>query len=129
MQWPHPENVVNPPAILGEGKSDDENDAGDTPGDERADRVHDIRAGADGHQSSQRAVVHEARVVPFGDQRRQHAAHHGHQRVQRYQPADPGNLLGRHHVEPKPADGKHPGAERQKGNAGGRVGRDPPSLP
>ena len=63
VQRPHAEHVVDLPAILREGEHDDEQGTGDAADDECADGMEDIRSGADGNQSGQRAVVHEAGVV------------------------------------------------------------------
>jgi hypothetical protein len=121
VQRPDAEHVVDLPAVLRQGKQVDEQAARHRAGDERAERMHQVRAGADRDESSQRAVMHEARVVPAGDQRRQRAAHHGHQRVHRHQAGDLVEHLRAHDVEAEPADGEHPGAEREEGDARGRV--------
>ena len=65
----------------------------------------------------------EAGVVAADDQRRQRAAGHGHQRIDRHQTADGVQCLRRHNVEAEPAHGQNPGAQRQKGNARGRMRR------
>ncbi len=92
----------------------DEDDGGDGAGDEGEDRVHQVGACADGDEAGQRAVVHEAGVVPAGDEGRQHPAHHGHQRVDGDDAGDLLQVAGAHHVEAEPADGEDPGAQGQE---------------
>jgi hypothetical protein len=81
MQRPDAEHVVDLPAVLRQREHQTNKAAGNAAGDQRAQRMHQVRAGADRDQSGQRAVMHEAGVVPAGDQRHQRAADHGHQRV------------------------------------------------
>jgi hypothetical protein len=126
---PHAEHVVDLPAILGQGEHPDEQATSQAASDQCAQRVHEIGAGANGDQSSQRAVMHEAGVIAPGDECGQGAANHGHQRVHGNQAADLVQRLGAHHVETEPADGEYPGPQREEGNARWRVGRDGlPSL-
>ena len=89
---------------------------------QRAERMHYVRASADCHQASQRAVVEKSGVTSAGNQRRDHPAHHRHQRVHRDQSTDTVNGLRRHHIEAKPADGEDPGTEGQKGYVRWRYG-------
>ena len=103
--------------------------AGDGAGDERADRMHHVGAGADRDQPGERPVVHEARVVAAEQRRGQRAARHRHQRVHRDQAGDLVDRLRAHHVEAEPADRQHPGAEREERNARRRMRADAgPSL-
>ena len=89
-----------------------------------AGRVHHVRAGAHRHQACERAVVGKTWVVFAHQYSHQGAAHHGHQRVDRHQARNLVDGLRAHHVEAKPTHGQHPGAEREKGNAGRRVRAD-----
>ncbi|MNL59592.1 hypothetical protein D3C87_1833350 [compost metagenome] len=98
------------PFVLGQRKQVDEQHAGHGAGDQRAERMHQVRAGAHGHQPGQRAVVGEAGIVAASPPRRQRAAGHGHQRVDGHQAADLVHGLGAHHIEAEPAHRQHPGA-------------------
>jgi hypothetical protein len=129
VQRPDAEHVVDLPAVLRQREHDDEEAAGNAAGDQRADRVHQVRAGADGDQAGQRAVMHEARVVLADHQRDQRAADHGHQRVHGDQAGDLVQGLRAHDVEAEPADDQDPGAQREEGDARRRMRAEmPPSL-
>src|SRR3569832_2148947 len=121
VQRPYAEHVVDLPFVLGEGEGPDEQRPGHRAGDQRAYRMHELGAGAYRHQASQRAVMDESGIVAARDQRRQHAAHHRHQRIQRDEAVHRRHALRRHHIEAEPADGEYPGTERQKRDAGRRV--------
>ena len=101
-------------------KAVDKDDRGDAADDKGCQRVHDVAAGADRDQTGQGTVVDKTGVVLAGHQRRQHAAHHGHQRVDRHQAGDLLQVAGAHHVEAEPADRQDPGTERQKGDVADR---------
>ena len=88
VQRPDAEHVVDPPAVLREREQEHEQRARDRAGDERADRMHHVGAGADRHEPGERTVVHEARVVAADDERGDRAARHRHQRVDRDEPGD-----------------------------------------
>ena len=67
VQRPHAQHVVDLPAVLRQREHAHEDRARDRAGHQRADRMHQVGAGAHRHQAGQRPVVGEARVV---------AAHH-----------------------------------------------------
>ena len=116
VQRPDAEHVVDLPAILGQREHDDEQRTGDGANDQRPHRVHQVGAGADGHQAGERAVMDEARVVLAQHQRRQNAADHGHKRVDGDQPGDVLDRLRAHDVEAEPANRQDPGAQGQERN-------------
>ena len=122
MQRPDAQHVVDLPFVLRPGEQQDEQRAGHRAHRQRAQRMHQVGAGAHGHQAGQRAVVHEAGVVAAQGQRGQRAAHHGHQRIHGHQTGDFVQRLRAHHVEAEPAHGEDPGAQRQERDVGGRVG-------
>ncbi|MNZ61127.1 hypothetical protein D3C78_792140 [compost metagenome] len=122
MQRPDAEHVVDLPAVLGGGEGPDEQRTGNRPGEQRTDRVHQVGTGADRDQTGQRAVVQEAGVVAADQQRRQGAADHGQQRVDRHQAADALQGLRTHHVEAEPADDQDPRAQRQERDVRRREG-------
>ena len=90
--------------------------------------MHDVRARADGDEARERAVVHEARVVPAGDEGGDRPARHREQRVDGDEPGDLVEGLRAHHVEPEPADRQHPRAEGEERNRRRRVRRYPALL-
>lgn len=49
VQGPNAEDVVDLPAVLGEGEHEDEQPAGDAAHRQGTDRVHEVGTGADGH--------------------------------------------------------------------------------
>ena len=121
VQGPDAEHIVYFPAVLRQREHMDEQGARDTPHRQRPDRVHQVGAGAHGHQPRQRTVVHETRVIATRRKGRQGTAHHGHQRIQGDQAIDRFHALRAHHIEAEPAHGEDPGAEREEGNARGRM--------
>ena len=117
VQRPHAEHVVELPAVLREREHGDEDGARHAAHDQRAGRMHDVGARADGHQPGERAVVREARIVLADQNRCQRAADHRHQRIERHQSANLVEGLRTHHIKAKPAYRQNPGAEREKRNA------------
>ena len=122
MQWPNTEDIIDSPFVLTQGKSPDKQAAGHRPGYQRPQGMHDIGAGTDGNQAGQRTVMHKTRVISTGKQCSQNPADHGHKGIHRHQPGYGINGLGRHDIKAEPTDGQHPGSQRQKWNAGRRVG-------
>ncbi|MNN54862.1 hypothetical protein D3C81_1697020 [compost metagenome] len=84
MKWPHAQHVVDLPAVLRRSEGPDEQRAGHQAGGQCANRVHQVGAGANRHQAGQRPVVQKTWVVAPGQQGRQGATDHGHERVDRY---------------------------------------------
>ena len=124
VQRPDAKHVVDPPAVLRLREQEDEQPAGDRAGRERAQRMHDVRSRADGDESGERPVVHEPGIVPADDEGGDRAAGHREQRVDGDEPRDLVDGLRAHHVEPEPADGEDPGAEREEGDRRRRMRRD-----
>lgn len=122
VQRPDTEHIVDLPAVLRGSETPDEQHPCHQAGDQRTDGMHEVGACTDRHQARQRPVVQETWVVAPGQQGRQGAADHGHQRVDRHQAADPLQGLGTHHVEAEPADDQDPRAQRQERNARRREG-------
>ena len=97
--------------------------AGNAADDQGADRVHQVGAGADGHQTGQRPLCTKPGRSCRHQRHQGAAADHGHQRVQATRPEILSSVWALIDVEAEPADGQDPGAERQEGNrleAGGR---------
>ena len=120
MQGPYAQHIVNFQMVLRQNKRPYKQTTRHQAGSQGTNGVHQIGAGAHRDQPGQGAIVQKARVESTYGQRRQGAADHRHQRIDRHQTTDTVQGLGRHHVEPEPAYGQDPGAKSEERNIGGR---------